>query len=181
MQESVLGFFGLMRRAGALAVGAEDAYDLAREGKARLLLLTEDAAKNTADGIRNAQGEHDIPLLRLNCTKAALGKALGVRECAAAAVLDTGFALALCKKLALPELLPALEARLAREKKRKQKKLSQKSPSAAPVALKRKLPAAGKPAAAESPSNRPARKKGAANQSRRSSGKLQARAAKRGN
>ena len=35
MSEQILGFLGLMRRAGALAVGAEDAFDAARENKAR--------------------------------------------------------------------------------------------------------------------------------------------------
>lgn len=31
MSEQILGFLGLMRRAGALAVGAEDAFDAARQ------------------------------------------------------------------------------------------------------------------------------------------------------
>ena len=31
MSEQILGFLGLMRRAAALAVGAEDAFDAARE------------------------------------------------------------------------------------------------------------------------------------------------------
>ena len=51
MTEELLGFLGLMRRAGALAVGAEDAYDAARMGKARLLCLAQDAARNTRDGM----------------------------------------------------------------------------------------------------------------------------------
>lgn len=132
MEENVLGFIGLMRRAGALAVGAEDAYDAARNAKARLLIVAADAAKNTADGMNNARGEHDTPLIRLDCTKAELGKALGVRECSAAAVIDTGFALNLCKKVGSPEAVEVLDARLQREKKRKQKKLDRKAEKAAP-------------------------------------------------
>ena len=128
MTEQVLGFLGLMRRAGALAVGAEDAFDAARENKARVLLMAGDVAKNTVSAMHNAaaQKEAGIPLVKLDCTKRELGSALGVRECAALAVLDTGFALALCKKLEQTELIADLEARLEREKKRKAKKEAKK-------------------------------------------------------
>ena len=105
MNEQVLGFLGLMRRAGALAVGAEDAFDMARENKARILMTASDSAANTVSAMKNAaaQKEEGIPLVKLECTKRELGAALGVKECAALAVLDTGFALALCQKLELEE------------------------------------------------------------------------------
>ena len=136
MTEQVLGFLGLMRRAGALAVGAEDAFDAARENKARVLLMAGDVAKNTVSAMHNAaaQKEAGIPLVKLDCTKRELGSALGVRECAALAVLDTGFALALCKKLEQTELIADLEARLEREKKRKAKKEAKKETKNAPQA-----------------------------------------------
>ena len=136
MSEQILGFLGLMRRAGALAVGAEDAFDAARENKARVLVTASDAAKNTLDAMHNAaaQREEPLPILRLPCTKKELGGALGVRECAALAVLDTGFALALCKKLEQAELIASLEQRLAREKKRKAKKEARKEAKKEPQA-----------------------------------------------
>jgi len=136
MTEQVLGFLGLMRRAGALAVGAEDAFDAARENKARVLLMAGDVAKNTVSAMHNAaaQKEAGIPLVKLDCTKRELGSALGVRECAALAVLDTGFALALCKKLEQTELIADLEARLEREKKRKAKKEARKEAKKEPQA-----------------------------------------------
>ena len=136
MTEQVLGFLGLMRRAGALAVGAEDVFDAARDNKARVLVTASDAAKNTLDAMHNAaaQREEPIAILRLPCTKKELGTALGVRECAALAVLDTGFALALCKKLEQAELIASLEQRLAREKKRKAKKESRKEAKKEPQA-----------------------------------------------
>ena len=132
MNEQVLGFLGLMRRAGALAVGAEDAFDMARENKARILMTASDSAANTVSAMKNAaaQKEEGIPLVKLDCTKRELGAALGVKECAALAVLDTGFALALCQKLELADLIPQLEERLAREKKRKAKKEAKKEPQA---------------------------------------------------
>ena len=128
MSEQVLGFLGLMRRAGALAVGAEDAFDAARENKARVLVMAGDVAKNTVSAMHNAaaQREEGIPLIKLDSTKRELGTAVGVKECAALAVLDTGFALALCQKLEKSDLIPALEERLAREKKRKAKKEARK-------------------------------------------------------
>lgn len=131
MTEELLGFLGLMRRAGALALGAEDAFDAARMGKARLLCLARDAARNTRDGMKNAaaQREPEMPLLELDADKALLGKALGCGQCAAFALLDTGFALSFCKKLGREDCLPALEERLAREKKRKAKKDAQKKPA----------------------------------------------------
>ena len=136
MNEQVLGFLGLMRRAGALAVGAEDAFDVARENKARMLMIASDSAANTVSAMKNAaaQREEGIPLVKLDCTKRELGAALGVQECAALAVLDTGFALALCKKLEQAELIASLEQRLAREKKRKAKKEARKEAKKEPQA-----------------------------------------------
>ena len=136
MNEQVLGFLGLMRRAGALAVGAEDAFDVARENKARMLMIASDSAANTVSAMKNAaaQREEGIPLIKLDCTKQELGAALGVKECAALAVLDTGFALALCQKLELDDLIPQMEERLAREKKRKAKKEAKKETKNAPQA-----------------------------------------------
>ena len=117
--DNLLSFIGLMKRAGAVAIGAENAYDAARLYRARLLLLASDASRNTAGAARNAQGDSDTPLLTLPYTKAELGAALGQKECAAMAVLDTGFAAALCEKLGKTAELELMQRRLAREKSRK--------------------------------------------------------------
>lgn len=130
MTEETLGFLGLMRRAGALALGAEDAFDAAREHRARLICLAQDAGKNTRDGLFNALEEGKSALLTLPASKGELGRALGVGECAALAVLDTGFALALCKKLGEESLSVQLSERLDREKKRKIKKETRREQSA---------------------------------------------------
>lgn len=130
MTEETLGFLGLMRRAGALALGAEDAFDAAREHRARLICLAQDAGKNTRDGLFNALEEGKSALLTLPASKGELGRALGVGECAALAVLDTGFALALCKKLGAESLSAQLSERLDREKKRKIKKETRREQSA---------------------------------------------------
>ncbi len=191
MTEELLGFLGLMRRAGALALGAEDAFDAARMGKARLLCLARDAAANTRDGMKNAAAQHqpETPTLELEADKALLGKALGCGQCAAFALLDTGFALALCKKLGREDCLPALEERLAREKKRKAKKEAQKKsasslpPGAKPGAAGR-IAAKRRQAREQTAGRTPAKSRGgpeSGRASRRSKGTNTAQDRKRGN
>ena len=120
--DNILLFLGLMARARALAVGAEEAYTAAREGRARLLLHAADAARNTTDGLHNARAEGGAPLVPLPYTKAEIGGALGRKECAALAVLNTGMAKALCEKLGLNDEAMALDEKLLRERRRKAKK-----------------------------------------------------------
>lgn len=119
--DNVLLFLGLMRRAQALAIGGEDSCNAARAGKARLLLIASDAAKNTGDGMENARTNNRTPLLHLPYTKTELGAALGRKECAALAVLDPGFAKALCEKLGMENEAAALRAQLPRAERRKEK------------------------------------------------------------
>lgn len=123
MENNVLSFIGLMKKAGSLAVGGENAYDAARTHQARLLVLASDCGPNTAGQAKAAASQFNVQQIRLAATKAELGFAVGQRECAALAVTDTGFALSLCQKCGQPEAAAALEERLAREKRRKQKKI----------------------------------------------------------
>lgn len=127
INEQLLSFLGLMRRAGALTAGADAAFDACRLKKARLLCLTADAARNTADAAANGADEGNVAIIRLPFGKKAVGEALGMAECAVLAVCDTGFALALCQKLNLGKQAEELELRLQREKRRKQKKLAGKA------------------------------------------------------
>ncbi|MEA4920999.1 MAG: ribosomal L7Ae/L30e/S12e/Gadd45 family protein [Clostridiaceae bacterium] len=123
----ILTFLGLMKRAGALSVGADDTAESCKLGKARLALLACDTAENTVKWIEESCRHKDVPVLRLAHDKKDMGDALGVGGCATAAVCDTGFSLALCKKLGLWELTEKMELRLQREKRRKAKKLAGKS------------------------------------------------------
>ena len=93
MTEMNLSFIGLMKRAGALIPGADGIYDAARAGSLiRLILLASDAGPNTKKGLLNAKEECGAPMIELDATKAQLGAILGQKECAAAAITDTGFA-----------------------------------------------------------------------------------------
>ena len=114
---------GLMKKAGSLAIGGENAYDAARTHKARLMVLAQNAGDNTMGQAQAVAKQYQVPHITLPCSKEELGGALGMRECAAFAVTDTGFALSLCRKCQMEETAQALSERLAREKKRKQKKI----------------------------------------------------------
>jgi ribosomal protein L7Ae-like RNA K-turn-binding protein len=118
----ILTFIGLMRRAGALAIGAENAREAIFARKARLVFLAADAARGARDAITSALSETDGTADALPYSKGEIGSALGVGECAALAVLDTGFALALAQRLGLEDRIEGLRARQAREKRRKSKK-----------------------------------------------------------
>ena len=150
MTEQNLSFIGLMKRAGALIPGADGIYDAARAGsQIRLILLASDAGPNTKKGLMNAKEECGAPMIQLEATKAQLGAILGQKECAAAAITDTGFAKALCEKLGETELAAQLAERQEREARRKAKKVAKKEakPSAAEnaqAAIRRKQAAAAK-------------------------------------
>ena len=123
----ILTFVGLVRRSGHLAVGADDVAESCAKGRARLVLLPNDTAANTVKWMEAAVERKEVPILRPGMTKKDLGEALGVGSCAVAAVCDTGLAIALSKKLEMAELTAQLEQKLAREKRRKAKKLAGKA------------------------------------------------------
>lgn len=95
-----LGLLGLCLRAGKLIAGEEAVSDCVREGKARLLLLAQDAGATTAKRARRAGQERNVPLVRLAVTTQELGAALGRTSCAVCCITDAGFAAAAAKKAA---------------------------------------------------------------------------------
>ena len=99
MQNDLLLFLGLMRRAGKLQTGENGTGQAARGGKARLILLAEDASDNALKRAEQFARTAGVPLLRLPLTKEALADALGVAGGAMFAVCDEGFARALRGKL----------------------------------------------------------------------------------
>ncbi len=120
--DNTLTFIGLMKRAKALEIGVDRAFDAVRAGKIRLLCMAGDAAKNTIDGARAALSQRRAVLVTMPYTKAELGAALGQGECAVFGVTTTGFALSLCQKLGFEEPAAQLAEKLERDKRRKQKK-----------------------------------------------------------
>ena len=84
-----LSILGLAKRAGRLAVGNDAVSEALRTGRAKLLLLAEDAAENTVRRFGNRR--QDVPFETLPCSKETLGAAIGYQNCAVAAICDAGF------------------------------------------------------------------------------------------
>lgn len=123
----ILSFIGFMRKGGFIAAGAEETAEKALVGKVKLVLLTDDASANTAKWMESVAEQKEVSVIRPGIKKAELGGALGIGECAVAAVCDTGLAITLSNKLEMPELTAQLELKLQREKRRKAKKLAGKT------------------------------------------------------
>ncbi|MCD8212327.1 MAG: ribosomal L7Ae/L30e/S12e/Gadd45 family protein [Oscillospiraceae bacterium] len=100
MNEPCLGLLGLAKKGGMIQAGETAAGTLCRSGKAKLVLLAEDAAENTRRRAESFARMGGVPLVRLPYGKEQIGFALGRASCALAALSDQGMADALVKKLA---------------------------------------------------------------------------------
>jgi ribosomal protein L7Ae-like RNA K-turn-binding protein len=91
MNDKLLSFLGICRRAGKLKIGAESASDSIKAKKASLIIFANDFSQNSAKTIKASALEHNIKTLTINRSKdeisPAVGKLFGV-----AAVEDEGFA-----------------------------------------------------------------------------------------
>lgn len=99
MSDKVLGLLGLMRAASAIAPGEENTADAVSQGKARLLLIAEDAnekAKKRAERYLEGRRALMIPLPYKN---SEIAQAIGIGGCTMLAVTDMGFARSLLKNL----------------------------------------------------------------------------------
>ena len=98
MQDRVLGMLGLAEKAGALVSGGFSTENAVKSGKARLVIVSEDAQKNTTSLFENKCEFYGIPLRRYG-TKETLGHAIGKGERSCLAVTQEGFAGSLVKLL----------------------------------------------------------------------------------
>ena len=86
-QEKVLGLLGLAARAGRVESGSFAAEKAVTGGKAHLILLSQDAGKNTVSLFENKSSYYHVPL-RILGTKELLGHAIGRGERSCIAVTD---------------------------------------------------------------------------------------------
>ncbi|UOY93636.1 YlxQ family RNA-binding protein [Ectobacillus sp. JY-23] len=84
-------FLGLANRARKIISGEELVLKEIRGGRAKLVLLAEDASNNTAKRIKDKANYYKIPLRTVE-TRQQLGHAIGRDERVVVAVLDEGFA-----------------------------------------------------------------------------------------
>ena len=95
-----LRFLGLARKAGRVEIGEEAVRGAAKAGKARLILTAEDSSPNALKRAEESAAIGNVPLVKLHCTKAEMGQAVGKDGPSMLAVTDAGFALGMVKKLA---------------------------------------------------------------------------------
>lgn len=99
MNRNLLSLVGLAKKAGKLEIGEEPVGGAARAGQAKLIIVAEDAAENTARRASHFAEAGHVKCLTVPFTKAELGAVLGRSSCAMAAFTDAGFAAGLVSKL----------------------------------------------------------------------------------
>lgn len=120
-QEKALKLLGLARRARKLEIGEEPCGIACRSGKARLLLVAQDAGDHT---VRRAASycRTGKPLcVQVPYTKEELGNGLGCNACALCAMMDAPFAKAFLEALGDEAYRQALDE-LTRQTERLQKR-----------------------------------------------------------
>ena len=86
-----LSLLGLCKRAGKLAAGEVAAEQAVRGKKAYLLILAEDASKNTKKKFNNSAAYYELALAEIG-TKEELGRAIGADMRSIIAITEEGFA-----------------------------------------------------------------------------------------
>ena len=124
MTDSALSLLGLALRGNNLAVGEEPVTESCKTRRARLVISAADAAQNSIDRAGRLAQSAGVPWVRSSWDKETLGRALGRRSCAAAALTDQGLASALAEKLVRTDESPrpTLDALLNAKKKPRAKK-----------------------------------------------------------
>ncbi len=123
--DRALNYLGIMRKAGACAVGETDCGIACRAGDARLLLLASDASDNARSRAKGFVYGRKIPLVVLPYSKMELAGRLGKGSTSMMAVYDLGLAVAFMKALNDPkhaEVIAQLEEKLEQANKRKAEK-----------------------------------------------------------
>lgn len=91
MNDRLLNFLGLCRRAGKLSAGKDIVIEKIIESKAKLVLTSSDISKNTEKKLLVNCHRGNVKAMKLNRTTEELSLAVG-KFCAVVAVLDSGFA-----------------------------------------------------------------------------------------
>lgn len=98
MNNSYLSQIGLANRAGKVVSGEANTLQSIRTGKAKLLLIAEDAAQNTKKKFSDKGRSYDVPVIEWG-SRSEYGKALGKADRAVLAITDEGFAELIRKSL----------------------------------------------------------------------------------
>lgn len=94
----VLSYIGLATKAGKVASGEFSTEKAVKEGKAKLVIVADDASDNTKKKFTNMCTFYEVPMVCLSL-KTELGHAMGKEFRASLAILDQGLANAIQKHL----------------------------------------------------------------------------------
>lgn len=97
-QNKVLQLLGLATKAGKTVSGEFAVEKAVKERNAKLVLIAEDASENSQKLFRNKCTYYTVPYVIFG-TKETLGKAVGKEYRSSVAVMETGFAETISKKL----------------------------------------------------------------------------------
>ncbi len=92
MNDRLLSFLGICRRAGKLLIGNDPVREAIETDKALLVIMAQDISKSTEKKIHSSVSlKGNVPLYTINRQKDELSFSLG-KACAVLAVTDKGFA-----------------------------------------------------------------------------------------
>lgn len=97
-QDNILSTIGLATRAGKVVSGEFSTEKAVKSGEAYLVIISEDASKNTVKKFTNSCAFYNVPIYKYS-TKEDLGHAMGKEVRSSLAFLDEGFAKAIIEKL----------------------------------------------------------------------------------
>ncbi|MGN0383976.1 MAG: L7Ae/L30e/S12e/Gadd45 family ribosomal protein [Eubacterium sp.] len=98
MNNNILSMIGMATKAGKTVSGEFSVEKAIREGKAELIIVSEEASDNTKKLFTNKSKYYHIPL-KIYGSMEELGKATGNNSRASVAITDTGFSNSLIIKL----------------------------------------------------------------------------------
>ena len=101
-QNKVLSLIGLAMKAGRVVSGEFSTENAVKDGKACLVLISEEASDNTRKKFQNMCTYYKVPIY-LYGTKNELGRAMGKEFRASLAVTDAGFSDAIWNQLSKEE------------------------------------------------------------------------------
>ncbi|MDO4313422.1 MAG: ribosomal L7Ae/L30e/S12e/Gadd45 family protein [Eubacteriales bacterium] len=96
--DKVLSLIGLATKAGKTASGEFCTEKEVKAGRARLVIVAEDASDNTKKKFQNMCDFYEVPI-RYYDDKNALGHSMGKEFRASLAILDEGFSKSILKQL----------------------------------------------------------------------------------
>lgn len=96
MNPKFWGMLSLAMRAGKLALGEDKALSAIQNGKAKLLILADDAGSNTEKKFLDKSAFYQISVLR-PADRIRIGSAIGKKNAVVLAVTDAGFQAQLLK------------------------------------------------------------------------------------